>query len=133
MVSLDESFGEHWHVLVGGKNGFACKKRNNTMGVWKIDEGKSAFTVVIWQSPGIEEVQATANVDDAPCADVSEDSDLTKGKSTQVTIRVLEPGGVEDGTETAAVVELLRSDLAKRNIDNTDMQELARAIRTSLT
>ncbi len=29
--------GPHWHVLVGTSLGFACKKRNKTMGVWRID------------------------------------------------------------------------------------------------
>lgn len=56
--SLDQSgFKPYWHVLVGTSLGFACKKRNQTMGVWRVD----GCMIVIWKSPGIEPVTSTSN------------------------------------------------------------------------
>lgn len=53
--ALDRNLGEHWHVAIGKTLGYACKVRQNAMGVWKFGESRdSGCVVVIWKSPGIE-------------------------------------------------------------------------------
>lgn len=125
--SLDESFGFHWHILVGEKIGFACKKRNETMGVWKISDGSdAAVMVVIWQSPGIEEPEPAAG-------DAGEEPQEAQAAG-QASVRVLEPAKVEEGSETASVVASLRSELGRRgDLGTVDSQELAQVLRRRLT
>jgi len=119
-MSLDESFGLHWHVLVGEKLGFACKKRNQTMALFRVEESM----VIIWQSPGIEAPEPAAEA-----ADVAEEGSRVADASPN--IKVLEPEKLEDGSTTADVVAALRSELA--GADTGDTQELASALRTRLT
>lgn len=145
--SLDQSFGPHWHVLVGEKSGFACKKRNETMAIWRVDENQ----VVMWQSPGIEEPEAEeaspnesrsesseGNVDaaaegegveskEAVDAGVQKKDDMAESAGI---IKVLEPAKLEEDSEEARVVDLLRKELAT---PESDRQLLSARVRRRLT
>lgn len=113
--SLDESFGEHWHVLIGDRTGFACKKRTETMAVWKIEEN----IVVMWQSPGYEEPGSNAAIPDGAGE---------KSKPGEA-VKILEPEKVDDDTELAKVVDVLREEL--KTIED-DPQVLAQRLRNRL-
>lgn len=126
-LSLDDSFGPHWHVIVGEKIGFACKKRQHTMGVWKID----GTMVVIWQSPGIEsDVPAATS---APSPTATETDSVADSSEAAAAIRVLEPATIEEDSEVGRVVAALREELARRPDEETDMQSLAQDVRERLT
>mmetsp|Transcript_57627 Transcript_57627/g.166862 ORF Transcript_57627/g.166862 Transcript_57627/m.166862 type:complete len:334 (-) Transcript_57627:113-1114(-) len=128
-ASLDTSFGTHWHVLVGERLGFACKKRNETMGMWKIDD----TMIVIWQSPGIEppeeEGAPTPWAAPAPGAPAAEADVASSGKQAP---KVLEPPPeeIQTGSDVAKVAELVCEEMARQH---DDTQLMALDIRRQLT
>jgi len=143
--SLDNSFGFHWHVLVGHEVGFHFKKRDKTAGTWNID---GATMVIVWQSPGIEEPtppqdsETTADASTSPDADSGrvEGSDgqdaqanttHEKTKNSKATFKILQPSTIEAGSTTDQTVALLKEELLKSATDDT--QILAKDLRRALT
>lgn len=125
--SLDGSCGAFWHVLVGQQLGFACKKRNQTVGIWKIDD----CMVVIWKSPGFEppeQVAATAAVV-AATVGAAEGSAAAQGHG-DAKLQVLQPSEMDDASELKSMVASIREELRTAPIDN---QELAQVLRQRLT
>mmetsp|Transcript_126255 Transcript_126255/g.252203 ORF Transcript_126255/g.252203 Transcript_126255/m.252203 type:complete len:341 (+) Transcript_126255:98-1120(+) len=150
--SLDSSFGFHWHVIVGNQVGFACKKRDKTMGMWNVED---SLTVVVWQSPGIEvlesphssEATADPSTPDAdsgsvresdgegnkatvqgPCADANKE----QSKSSSTKFRILQPSTIEDGSTVDQTIAVLKEELLKSPLED-DVQILAQTLRTALT
>lgn len=131
--SLDGNLGPHWHVLVGAKLGFACKKRNGTMAVLRVQD----CMVVVWQSPGLEEPEplgpeapdAGAAADDSPAADSGGGEESSPAAAGAPTLKVLEPSAIEAGSDREKVVAVLKEEF--RNTE--DMQALAQAVRKRLT
>lgn len=137
--SLDNAYKPDWHVMAGNAMAFACKKRDQTVGIWHllptnkdgtqskdhISSGEKLM-VVIWKSPGIEVLPS-----DLPAEDVA-DADSTP-KEGGASLRVLQPieKDVEADSEVAKVIALVR-DLVRRSApgDNT---KLAETVRRHLT
>uniref|UniRef100_A0A7S1S5M3 Dynein light chain n=1 Tax=Alexandrium catenella TaxID=2925 RepID=A0A7S1S5M3_ALECA len=141
--SLDKSFEPHWHVLIGTNLGFACKKVDHSMGLWRIGE----TSVVIWKSPGFEGPQASPGASSsaaAPAEDTAADAaearaggadasaapPAANGSASATSLRVHEPTTVEAGSEVERTIALLREEIAASS--TTDVQELAQALRRRL-
>lgn len=135
--SLDESLGAHWHVLVGERIGFACKKRDSTMAIWKISHGgvEPNLLVVMWKSPGIEQ--------DAPVA--VEGTEEDEGVESLVKIEEQDPDEKRDrdepiegedvhpsGRGMAAIVEAVRNEVGKPAFAER-LEESAQRLRRRLT
>lgn len=145
-ASLDQNKEPHWHVLVGTSVGFACKKRNKTMAVFRIDD----CMVVLWKSPGIEEVngvtdtgadQAVDSAGDGECKAVPEEGEgegeveskaagSRAGGSSASNVRVMQPSEVEAGSSEEGVIKVLQEELRH---PPADLQELAQGVRRRLT
>lgn len=110
---LDRKTKPGWHVLCGENIGYALKKRNKTMGVWKVGE-KS--TVICYRSPGIEEAPAIPP------------KELPAGEPR--TIRIVRPQKIEDASGTAKTVEIMRE--FARTGPPADDQAAAQALRQLL-
>lgn len=86
-LSLDKHMEPHWHVLVGENLGFACKKRNQSMAVFRCE----GVMIVIWKSPGIEIVE---DANDVATSSAKEDAD-SPGPSETAEMKVGSDGGSE--------------------------------------
>mmetsp|Transcript_159831 Transcript_159831/g.298008 ORF Transcript_159831/g.298008 Transcript_159831/m.298008 type:complete len:332 (+) Transcript_159831:66-1061(+) len=136
--TLDDQLKPHWHVLIGKNIGFACKKRNTTMGVFQIGTGKEKkserIMVVIWKSPGIEPPD-----DPPPPSSATGESEeaaqpeAKNGGSTGSTaFHVVQPTKVEKDSEEETAISALR-ELMCQHSTCSDVQELAQIIRRKLT
>jgi len=126
--SLDKSFGPQWHVLVGQKSAFACKKRNETMAVFKVEENQ----VVIWQSPGIEPLEEEEPPVQAEGEQEAGTEDSKDEKPAGAAVKVVEPSNVDKDSEEAQIIATLRDELGKTPCE-TDPQALAARVRKRLT
>lgn len=145
--SLNQQLKPYWNVLVGNNIGFACKKRNTTMGVFRIGSGKKdekpgeMVMVIIWKSPGIEPPSDDPPPDDSPGA--ADASKASKGESPQGStngssaaardFHVVQPStNPEEGSEVERTISTLR-DVVCQHPHVTDVQELAQIARRRLT
>jgi len=129
--SMDQSFGPQWHCIIGDKIAFACKKRNKTMAVFRVDE----IIIVLWCSPGIEEVggdegSATEN------GDVQAEVQKDAGGSDMPQLKVLQPSAadVSSDSEVERTVAVLRKEFQGLP-DNKppELQSFVQAVRKRLT
>lgn len=129
-ASLDESFEPHWHVLVGAKSGFACKKRNESMAIFKMGDSQ----VVIWQSPGLEPLEDKDAL--APAENETKEGDGAEdgpaSSSKPVKVQVLEPEDPQSDSEEARVIAALKEELTAP-VGDEDPQVLAQRLRKRLT
>lgn len=148
-ASLDKHCKPHWHVFVGCSLGFACKKRNETMAIFRVGEESGPCTVIVYQSPGIE---IPSSLDRAPqpqaFGDRRENEEIPEGEEDAAAeerpeevkeeekptplFRVLEPptGDVAEESEVARVIDTVR-EVAQANADAT-AQSLATSLRAGL-
>lgn len=119
-VSLDKNLGAHWHVLCGTSLGYACKKRNKTMGVWRIEE----CMVLIWKSPGIEEISKDAE------PPVKEEGGTGEGPKRPKP-QLLEPAEVEEDSELGRIWAMLKGELSE--IKELEGHAVATRLRQRLT
>lgn len=124
--SLDQSFSPQWHVLVGDTVGFACKKREGTMGVWRIDK----TLVMIWKSPAMEAGDAAAPAAETSEDDKSKDEKVKEAKTKNEVKKPKELKILEADDEVTSISQALREELLKAP---TDLEELAQTLRRRLT
>lgn len=123
-ASMNKRFGPFWHVLVGSHIGFACKKRDQTMGVWRI----GTLSIVIWKSPGVEPLEEPEAKDGKEAKGEKEGTAKAK---TGPPFKVLQPEKLEEGSDEAKAVAALQEELARHSSD--DIQALAQTLRKRLT
>lgn len=122
--SLDGSFGPSWHVLIGNSLGFACKKRHQTVGIWKIED----CMVVVWKSPGIEPPEQVATAAAASMLGTAKDSD-DGSHLKEAKLQVLQPTEIEE-SQLHGIIASIRDEIPKAP---ADVQALAAALRRRLT
>lgn len=125
-MSLDRSFGPHWHVLIGSALGFALKHRKKTSAVWRVNSEPS-FTVVIWKSPGYEDLSSAVGLNEKEETGASEEKECKA-----VNIKVLQPSTVEEDTEIEKCIALVRKTLGRIG-EKPDFQLLAESLRKCFT
>jgi len=113
-ASLDQSLGGGWHVVVGNHFSYALKKRNETMGEWKVGE---KCRVIIYQSPATE----------PPLPPRETQEDEVVDARGAATLKVLSPPKVEAGSQLERVVDNIRESV--RHCEISD----AAALRVRLT
>eukprot|EP00930_Biecheleria_cincta_P071206 TRINITY_DN58726_c0_g1_i1.p1 TRINITY_DN58726_c0_g1~~TRINITY_DN58726_c0_g1_i1.p1 ORF type:complete len:317 (-),score=74.52 TRINITY_DN58726_c0_g1_i1:35-985(-) len=120
-ASLDKNLGAHWHVLCGTSLGYACKKRNNTMGVWRLED----CMVLIWKSPGIEEISPEAE----PAAKEAEGESGERLKRPKP--QLVQPEKVDEDSELGRIWAMLNRELSE--IKESEGHAVATQLRQRLT
>jgi len=129
--SMDQSFGPQWHCIVGDKVAFACKKRNKTMAVFRVDE----IIILLWCSPGIEEVGGDEG-SATESGDNKAEAETDAGGSDMPKFRVLQPSAadVSSDSELERTVAALRKEFqALPDNKPPEFQSFAQAVRKQLT
>jgi len=126
-LSLNQSLKPSWHVFVGVSIGFACKKRDKSMGIWRIDQ---SCMVVVYKSPGIE-APAPLPPPDAAASGASEEATEGNGAAGAPAMKILEPSPVEAGSDAEKITAVIGEGLRKHG--NGDVQKLAQQLRIRLT
>jgi len=147
--SLDKSLEPGWHVLCGKTAGFACKKRDGTVAVFRLVVNASQqLDVIIWKSPGLEvltpedtkEPETSSadgnNHDSVVQEDVSSEApaeDCEQVQRGKNSLNVLEPSSVEPGSGEDRTIQVLRACTENLGKSEPDVKALAQDIRRALT
>jgi len=153
-LSLDQSFGAHWHVLVGQSFGFHCKSTQMAklvIGGCKDVKTGEPLIVIIWKSPSVEpptsESSQTAPKTIESSSDSKAEDPVSDSKLEETDNTVEEPGNtsvssrfhllqpsdneIEAGSEMETTVNVLR-DVLQSDYPK-DTADLARHVRRCLT
>lgn len=122
-ASLDSSLGPHWHVLLGTHLGFAAKKRNQNMGIWRA----GPLMLVVWRSPGREEQpEASLVIASAAPADHA-------AEPGRFSLRLAQPKSVAAGSSEEMIASAVKTELSSMpESDLSNMEKFAQRVRSRL-
>eukprot|EP00927_Polykrikos_kofoidii_P066439 TRINITY_DN62038_c0_g1_i1.p1 TRINITY_DN62038_c0_g1~~TRINITY_DN62038_c0_g1_i1.p1 ORF type:complete len:372 (+),score=78.60 TRINITY_DN62038_c0_g1_i1:84-1118(+) len=134
--SLNRGLDPRWHVFVGQSLGFACKKRDHTMAVFRVD----GIMIVCWRSPAIEVVDPPAEkaktpTEEAGASETAAPAEAASSPAPKRKFHVVPPTTPpEDVAGTDRVIEVLQTTLEGMSAtDIEDVQTIAQTVRAGLT